>query len=135
MRSPRDSNQAADAGETLIEVLAAMIIIATVIAALLGGLITTTIASAHNRDLATANTLLRSYAEGVKQYTRAGYLDCASSYNVPATAYVLPDGWTLPTNIVEPCPGGIDPGTQQVHIRVVTPTQAEQRLDLWVRRV
>ena len=138
MRKQCDDNltRAHVAGETLIEVLATIIIIATAISALIGGLATTILATSHNRDLATANTLMRSYAEGVKQYSRAGYQDCAASYNVPATAYVLPNGWNVPTNtVMSPCPGGTDPGTQQVHIIVTTPGNVSQTLDVWVRRV
>jgi len=124
-----------DRGETLIEVLAAIIIIGTAIAALVGGLATTILTSSHNRERATANTLLRSYAEGVKQFSRAGYFDCTTTYVVPDTAYILPPGWTRPTNIVSPCPGGVDAGTQRVTITVESPTHARQILEIWVRRV
>jgi type II secretory pathway pseudopilin PulG len=124
-----------DLGETLVEVLCAIIIIGTAIAALLAGIGTTVLNTTRHRDQATGNALLRGYAEAVKQSTRAGYVNCATSYNVPATAYTLPAGWAVPTNtVVNPCPSGSDPGTQQVTISIVTPRNATQTLDIWVRK-
>jgi len=136
MISPRQQNKHDERGETLIEVLATIIILGTAIAALLAGLGTVVLSSARHRDQATGNALLRSYAEAVKQTTRSGYVlnQCPTTYNVPATAYTLPNGWAVPTNqTVNPCPGGVDPGTQQVRITVVTPRSATQTLDIWVR--
>lgn len=135
MTSPIDRKQKNEAGETLIEVLSAIIILGIAIAALLAGLGSTVSNSARHRDLATGNALLRSYAEAVKQSTRAGYVNCASNYNVPATAYSLPNGWAAPTNtVVDPCPAGNDPGTQRVTISIVTPRNVTQSLDIWVRK-
>ena len=136
MNSLRHHNEHDDRGETLVEVLCTIIILGTAIAALLAGLGTTALNSARHRDMATGNALLRSYAEAVKQTTRSGYVlnQCPANYNVPATAYTLPSGWAAPTNqTVNPCPGGNDPGTQQVRITIVTPRNATQTLDVWVR--
>ena len=126
-----------DRGDTLIEVLCTIVILGSAIAALLTGLGTTVLSSARHRDQATGNALLRSYAEAVKQSTRAGYINCATSYNVAATAYTLPGGWDPPTNqVVTPpgCPGGTDPGTQRVTITIVTPRNVAQSLDIVVRK-
>ena len=133
-----DNNRARrDSGETLVEVLCTMVILGIAIAALLAGLSTTVLSSSRHRDTATANTLLRSYAEGLKQVTRTNYIDCYASYPVPETAYSLPSGWAIPTNqTVNPCPGGplSDVGTQQVTVNVVTPRGVTKTLDIWVRK-
>ena len=47
--------------------LIAIMIVGSAIAALISGLTTTISNSARHREMATANTLLRSYAEAVKQ--------------------------------------------------------------------
>ena len=135
MNSPRQHNRHDDKGETLVEVLAAIIILGTAIAALLAGLGSTVANSSRHRDLATGNALLRGYAEAVKQSTRAGYINCATTYNVSATAYTLPPGWAAPTNaVINPCPNGPDPGTQRVTITIITPKNVSQSLDIWVRK-
>jgi len=137
MRNTRHNDaprRSAEAGETLIEILVSMIIIATAIAALLGGLATTTLASARNRDLATANAILRSYAEAVKQDARAHYSDCANSYD-PATAnYFRPSSWSAPTNAVV-SPSCATNGWQQVDITVTTPSNSIRKLSIVVRHV
>src|SRR5262245_7635352 len=90
-----------DAGETLIEVLITMIILGGAIAALVGGISTTVLLSSRHRDLATANALLRSYAEAIKENARTGYQPCATTYNNLTGRYVQPTGWATPTNTVE----------------------------------
>jgi type II secretory pathway pseudopilin PulG len=137
MNSPHERNRHHDNGETLIEVLAAIIILGTAIAALLAGLGSAVLNSSRHRDLATGNALLRGYAEAVKQSTRAGYVNCATTYNVSSTSYTLPAGWAVPTNAVAVpagCSGANDPGTQQVTITIVTPKNVSQSLDIWVRK-
>ena len=138
MTSPRQHNRRDDKGETLIEVLAAIIILGTAIAALLSGLGTAVLNSSRHRDSATGNALLRGYAEALKQSTRAGYrTNCPTSYPVSPTAYTLPSGWAVPTNtVINPCPfgAGSDLGTQRVTITIVTPKNVSQSLDVWVRK-
>ena len=137
MNLPVKHNRHDDNGETLIEVLATIIILGTAIAALLAGISTAVLNSSNHRDLATGNALLRSYAEAVKQSTRAGFVNCATTYPVSSTAYSQPTGWAVPTNaVINPCPFG--PGsplsTQRVTITIVTPKNVTQSLDIWVRK-
>ena len=127
-----------DSGETLVEVLCTILILGSAIAALVAGLGTTALNSVRHRDQATGNALLRSYAEALKQTTTGDgfYTNCRSTpYAVPTSKYTLPSGWAAPTNVVtlgSTCPG-TDPGTQQVRITIVTPKNATQSLDIWVR--
>jgi type II secretory pathway pseudopilin PulG len=138
MTIPRQHNRHNDSGETLIEVLCTIIIIGSAISALVAGLGSTALNTLRHRDQATANTVLRSYAEALKQTTTSEgfYTNCRTTpYAVPASLYTLPTGWTAPTNVVtNPCSGaGPDPGTQQVRITIVTPRNVTQALDIWVR--
>lgn len=93
-----------DAGETLIEVLLAVVIIALSVSALLGGLVTSISSSAEHRSLAELDTVLKSNAESVKYQvellqpdTAAWFADCASitgtSYNGHPVTYVVPAGY------------------------------------------
>jgi type II secretory pathway pseudopilin PulG len=130
-----DNRTRKDAGETLIEVLITMIILGGAIAALVGGISTTVLITSRHRDLATANSLLRSYAEAIKENARTGYQPCATTYTNLAGRYDQPTGWATPTNTVQAqgCPG-TDQGLQHVTISVTTPKGVVQTLDLWIRR-
>jgi type II secretory pathway pseudopilin PulG len=58
--------QRGDAGDTLIEILFAVVIISLTVAAVMGALTTTITGSAEHRQLATDDTLVKSFAESVK---------------------------------------------------------------------
>jgi prepilin-type N-terminal cleavage/methylation domain-containing protein len=96
-------------GDTLIEVLLALVIISLSAVALLGGLATTLSSSGEHRSLADIDTVLKSYAENAKydielQQPSPLYAPCASvtasMYNGQAISQPsIPAGWSSP-NIV-----------------------------------
>jgi len=75
-RAPRS-----DDGDTLIEVMIALLVISVTTAALMTGLATSIGASATHRNLATLDTVVRSYAETIKADVQLQaaplYQDCA----------------------------------------------------------
>ena len=77
-----------EAGDTLIEILIAIVIISLSVVALLGTLTETVTSSAEHRSLSTLDTLLKSFAEAVKydvQYQPVAtsiYTECATNYQV-----------------------------------------------------
>jgi type II secretory pathway pseudopilin PulG len=86
--SKRDQRRS-EAGETLVELLVAIVIIGLAFPALIGALITSVAGSVEHRGLAAADTLLRSFAETVKydvqrQLPPASplFASCASTYKV-----------------------------------------------------
>jgi type II secretory pathway pseudopilin PulG len=85
-----------DAGDTLIEVLFALVIIALSVSALIGALITAIETSGEHRSLSAEDTLLKSYAETAEyqiqtQSTPAPlFTECASSYPV---VFAMPSGY------------------------------------------
>lgn len=95
-----------DAGETLIEVLLAVVIIALSVSALLGGLITSITSSAEHRSLAELDTVLKSNADSLKYQvelmqpdTSAWFTDCASvaatSYGSHTVIFSVPSGYIV----------------------------------------
>lgn len=84
-----------EAGLSLVEVLVTVSLLGIAIVTIVSGLGTASVASDHHRKQVTADTVVRSYAEVIKQRTRGGgYRPCASAsdYAVPASA-----GWAPPT--------------------------------------
>jgi type II secretory pathway pseudopilin PulG len=55
-----------DQGETLVEVLLAVVVIGLTVVALLGGLVTSITASAEHQSISSIDALLKSYAETAK---------------------------------------------------------------------
>lgn len=81
-----------DAGESLVEIVMSLVLLGTVVAALMAGLATAARVSLIHRNSVTADTVMRSYAEQVKNAVRS---QCATT---TAFQYVLPltpvDGFT-----------------------------------------
>ena len=100
-----------ESGVTLIETLVALAILGCVAAAFLSGLATTTRASVIADEQATAESLIRSEIEYIKNYSYDYY---ASSYPVDP-ALTIPESWDIPAPVVVPVHAS-DDGIQQVTV-------------------
>jgi prepilin-type N-terminal cleavage/methylation domain-containing protein len=125
MSSPVD-----DEGFTLIECLISIAILGIAFAALLGGMAASSTTSDFHRKEATANTLLVSATESVKDVVRNPFHDCGSglAYN-PYTGVVLPTpSWRITIDSVLYWDGTTFQGTcspdyrlQLINLRVTSP--------------
>lgn len=102
-------------GDTLLEVLIAVVLISLTVAALLGALVTSITSAGEHRTLADIDTVLKSYAENA-QYaidlqSSPWYTDCATVTTGASSAY---DGRTVTT---PPVPSGWSEGPYIVGIR------------------
>lgn len=87
-----------DAGESLIEVLLAIMLMGIAFAAALGGMRVGLVGSAVHRSQATAETVLLSAMEKVK--SESTYKTCAVANDaayLPDAQSVVPDGWDAGT--------------------------------------
>lgn len=145
--------QRSQRGETLLESLIALVILATVAAAAYTGLQVAMRASAQHHDLAVAETLLRSAAERI-QDPSSGYIplagcpDRGSYADLPVRADYDPIDVEVrfwippPADAAEPrqtefsdagvCPAE-DSGLQQIHLSMTTPSGHTQALDILKR--
>ncbi len=90
--SPHAESTPSERGETLIELLIAIVLMGTAIAALLEGLFALTQVSQLNTRITSSNSALQSYAEQVKQSVAPlAYKPCASK-----TAYDSGIAATIP---------------------------------------
>lgn len=114
--SPRPPSRAcSESGDTLVEVLIAIVIIALTAAALLNSLTTSIQASAVHQRVATIDTLLKSYAEAAKQQIQFGsagfppsFSACNTSNTAPPSTYSI----SFPLSAVPPgyTPAVMPPG-------------------------
>jgi type II secretory pathway pseudopilin PulG len=92
-----------EAGDTLIEVLIALLVIGVTTAALLGAFATSISASAEHRNLATIDTLLKSFAETatyqIQLQPNPLFASCAGSYDI-TVAFTVPAGYAVATSSV-----------------------------------
>ena len=81
-------------GETLIELLATIVIMGTVVIAVVAGIGVAVTASDENTKQVNALTVLRNYAEAIAS---AKYLPCATATNyLPgAVGYTAPSGYSV----------------------------------------
>lgn len=116
-RLVRSREQRSDAGDTLVEVLIAIVIIGISVASGLAGVATVVRSSATHRAQATEETVLRSFAEDLivppggnldPTHANLGYQPCASSYTVPSW-FAVPSGFSAPVTSVETWDGSSNP--------------------------
>jgi prepilin-type N-terminal cleavage/methylation domain-containing protein len=103
-RVKTDPSVADDAGVTLVELLVTVAILGIAFVAVIGGMTTSIMGSDIHRKQATAETVLRNYAEALKP-TTTPYTACATPTTAayaPATlGVVAPSGYTASIADVE----------------------------------
>jgi len=87
-----------DRGETLVEILVALVIMGITVASILGAFTTAITDSAHHRTLVVLNSMLRNYAEAYTsqiQFQQSPlFTSCASSYTISGLT-APPTGYTI----------------------------------------
>jgi len=118
------------AGSTLIEVLAAVVLMGSAVIVLVTGMGTVATSTSQNRQTTTASVVARDYAEALVLAVSQTGAWCASSYPV---SYTPPAGYTVST-VLGACP--TDPPTPQfqtVTISVGTVNGSTEQLRIVVR--
>ena len=104
LRAANRRGPASEAGDTLIEVVLAVVVIALTAAALLGAITESIVSSSAHRNLTTDDTLLRSYAEAVQYQVEDEqqpnppyplYQTCATSYSPTFSIPSVDSGYQL----------------------------------------
>lgn len=129
-RPRRSRGDAGEAGETLVEIMAAVVLMGTAVVAIVSGLYTAVVSSdLHKRQTRTASEATNV----VEVLTRADYVPCTSGVpNYAAVLPAMPSGYTLLPLVVEPlasrsatdpswqstCPGIGDQGAQRITVVV-----------------
>jgi Tfp pilus assembly protein PilV len=121
-----------DSGETLIELLVAIVVIGIGVTALLGAWEIAVGSSSFNADQSKAQATLRSWAESISAVSDSGayaYVPCASPASIPA-ASGLPTGFTAVVSGVRywtasgwssTCPSP-DLGAERISLTVTSPS-------------
>jgi Tfp pilus assembly protein PilV len=124
-----------DRGETLLEILLAVVIMGIAVVALMAGLTTSVLMSDIHRKQSTAGAYLRDYAEAVENSVAAGnYLGCSNAAGyaaVPVTSF--PATGYARSVVSSSCAFGSD--VQQLTLQVrSTDGRASERLVVFVRK-
>jgi len=120
-----------EAGDSLIEIILAMVIIGAVVSALLAAIVTNQNGSTAARSFVTADHVLRNYAESVKQTVRTS---CTAPGVVWTPSYTAPAGYTISSlsSAMRTCPAVTS--VQQVDLSVTLPNGSTvKRLSIAVR--
>jgi type II secretory pathway pseudopilin PulG len=143
-----------DRGETLVELMVALSIMATAVIALVGGIATSVQASDIHRKQAKSQAYLRQFAENLQSSMAAyptGYEACTATTKPKATYEALKPAvdagyqaevpetgiavWNRTTSTYTTCPTAGDAGVQRVTLRVSTVDgRASETLDIILRK-
>jgi prepilin-type N-terminal cleavage/methylation domain-containing protein len=117
-------------GDSLIEIIFALVVIGLVASALFAAIVTNTNGATSHRDLVNADRVLRNYAEAVKSDARSG---CTAPGAVWTSSYTAPSGYTINSlsAATRTCPAVT--ATQQVDLQVTLPNGTVKPLSLLVR--
>jgi len=132
-------------GETLLELLIALAIMAIAVVAVVGGLVASILTSDIHRKQSTAGAAVRDYAENVETYVAGtGYTGCAApgSYTPATVGFSAPSGYTASAVTVRYWSGsawsgscGTDLGLQQLTIQVASSdTRGSEQLVVVLRK-
>ncbi|HWC33725.1 MAG TPA: type II secretion system protein [Mycobacteriales bacterium] len=131
-----------DRGETLIEVILAVAIIAITAVALMGSVLTSITSSGEHRTLAANDVYVKSYADAAQQQIQRQanpiYAKCATTYAVTKPSGI-PASWTVGITSIKYWSGSAwstscsgDPA-QLITVAVTSPTQLSTSLSFAVR--
>ena len=120
--------RADERGDTLIEILAALLIISIVIIGYFSNASTAITGSKTHRDLVTADAVLRDDAETIKTAVRTQCVNGASSYTA---SYAAPAGFSVNQLGAHTCPPPTAPA--QLTLTVSLPEGLPKTLQIVVR--
>lgn len=132
-------------GETLLELLIALVIMSVAVVAVIGGLVASIAVSDIHRKQSTAGAAVRDYAENVEKHVAgAGYTACAapSAYAPGTVGFTAPSGyaasavsvryWSGTAWTAGPC---TDVGLQELTVQVASSdARATERVVLVLRK-
>ena len=115
-------------GDTLVEILAALVIISVVVIGFFSSAFTAITGSKTHRDLVTSDAVLRDYAETIKSAVRTQCVNGASTYTA---SYTPPSGFSVNQLGVQTCPPATSPA--QLTLTVSLPEGLPKTLQIVVR--
>jgi Tfp pilus assembly protein PilE len=144
----RRLDTADERGETLLELLIAVVIMGITVVAVIGGLATSIKISDIHRKQATAGAAVRSWAEAIENYVAStNYINCAGTdaYKPSVVGYLpsLPVGYTWSQTAATSWDGSSsnwvscvsDNGYQKVSLSVTSPDlRVTETLDIVLRK-
>jgi type II secretory pathway pseudopilin PulG len=135
-------------GESLLELLIAVVIMGLAVVAIMAGITTSVLMSDMHRKQATAGAAVHTYSEAIENYiSGGGYTDCASAsngtggpYGTTAVNFAVPTGYSVTVSAAMSWTGSSwvactsDNGYQKVTVRVVGGSRATEKIDVILRK-
>ena len=144
-----------EVGMTLVEILVAVAILGIAVAGIVSGIGASSLTSDRHRKQATADTVVKSYAEAIKQQMDVGgYVSCTTAVPTPLASYApanlngfsAPSGYSASATNIQywntslgafqlGCPAGNDNGAQLLTLSAKSgDLRATEVVDIVVRK-
>lgn len=114
-------------GDTLIEIIFAIVVIGLVVSAIVGAITTSENGTTSHRQLVTADAVLRNYAETVKSAVRSSCTSAGATWS----ATYSQAGYPVNSFVSQPCPAVTTTATKT--LQVTTPRGISKTLTIAVR--
>lgn len=135
-------------GESLLELLIAVVIMGLAVVAIMAGITTSVLMSDIHRKQATAGAAVHTYSEAIENYVAGtGYTACAGAsddltgpYRPSAVGFTVPSGYSVTVSAATSWTGSgwaacsSDTGYQKVTVRVLGGTRATEKIDVILRK-
>lgn len=126
MRVPRS-----EVGDSLIEILFAIVVIGLVVSGVVAAISTSENGSATHRQLVTGDTVMRNYAEAVKTAVRTSCTSSGATWTATYPPPGIPSGYSVNALSAQSCPGVTS--TSPVALQVRQPNGVNKSMNIVVR--
>ena len=119
------------AGDSLIEIIFAIVVIGLVVSGITAAISTSENGSSAHRELVTADTVMRNYAEAVKTAVRSTCTAAGGTWTATYPGTLPTGGYSVNTLSGQVCPSVTATGT--VTVQVTLPNSTTKAMSLVVR--
>jgi len=124
-------NRSREAGDSLIEIIFAIVVIGLVVSGITAAISTSENGSTAHRQLVTSDTVLRNYAEAVKTAVRTSCTSSGATWTATYPPPGLPSGYTVNGLSGQPCPTVTT--TSPVALQVRQPNSISKSMNIVIR--
>ncbi len=125
------TTMADERGDSLIEIIVAIVVIGLVVSAITAAISTSENGSVSHRQLVTGDAAMRNYAEAAKTAVRTSCTSSGATWSAAYPSPGLPPGYSVTALSGQSCPSVTATATVGIHVQL--PNGTAKTMDIVVR--